>query len=482
MSVLNKKYFLFCAVFLFFLLVPGICAAETVQYMQSGQNMSSNRLIISDFTVTSERPDIYPGDTLEMSGILTSEAFYPMLISLPDGLYYSGIDPDGDAVKAGGSYIGQFISPGESLAIKARLKVDEAGVWKIWPAYNAQNSNGIVQYNPEEWVAAEIYVEEQYVPKPDLKISDAGIAGTGDNGLERKFYYVVENTGPVDAEESISRISVNGGVFVLENPVGIIPAGESQKVFFTLESVSKGDTVTIILDDSAGIEELDEENNDWSFAVNLQNDNLVASNTVPVNEDKSVPVLNESRPENIVCYSGTTGVCCDVTGQFIVLGFLAVLMSIFSFALGYYYCLTKKCENEIGWMYAKLKRMEEGNNPGRDYGYISSEEVPLEEEIPEADELLKGKSGRNGKKSKVKSAPKTETKSAYDDTHPDEAPTGKNNQKEDPAQDEDSDPSGSDPDNGFSGVKVDIVDEKEPDEKQDLSGDAEEDSAGEKKK
>ncbi|MBN1431429.1 MAG: hypothetical protein JW931_01490 [Methanomicrobiaceae archaeon] len=312
-----------------------------------------------------------------------------MLISLPDGLHFEAVAPGGDEVKAGGSYIGEFLNPGDSLIMKARMKVDKPGLWKIWPAYNAQNNKGIVQYNPEEWGAAEIFIDEKYIPMPDLTIIEAGVAGTGENGLEKKFYYVVENTGPLGASASVSKILINNEEPGVENPVGMIPSGESQKAFFTLGNISKGDKITIILDGPNAIGELEEDNNEWSFAVNLQNDVAKTSGTGSGAEISEGPGKEVVESGNVVYCPATTAVCCDVTVQFIVLGVLSVLMSVFSFALGYYYCQTKKCENEIGWMYSKLKRMDIEKITDKS---IPAEEVPISEEISEVEEVLKGKS------------------------------------------------------------------------------------------
>lgn len=394
MIVLNKKYLSTFIIFLLILIIPCISAAETVQYTQPGQNMSPNRVLLSDFTITSERPEICTGDTLELSCVLTSEAFYPMLISLPDGLYFTALDPDGEEVKVGGAYIGEILSPDESVRVKSRIRVDKTGLWKIWPSYNIQNSNGIVQYNPKEWQAAEIFIDKKYVPHPDLVIVEAGTAG--ENGGEKRFYYIVENTGPLGANATISGIFVNDEDTEIKNPVGMLPSGESQKVFFTLQDVSKGDKITIVLDAAGAEGELDEENNDWSFVVNMKNDVSKTSSTEPESESGGRE-KEESESGSVVYYPATTAVCCDVTIQFIVLGALSVLMSVFSFALGYYYCHSKECENELGWMYSKLKRMDEERyvqRPVRRYGDKSEREVCLKDEIPEAGELLKGNSDK----------------------------------------------------------------------------------------
>lgn len=399
MFKLNKKISFVLIVFLLIFVVPCISAAETVQYSQSGENMSSDRIIVSDFTVTSERPDIYPGDTLELSYVLTSDGYYDMLISLPDGIYFTAKNPDGEEIKiARAAYTGQFISPGDSIVMQSRVTVDEPGTWKIWPSYTIQNKNGIVQYNPEEWNAAEIYVDEEVVPLADLTIVEAGTAGADETDGGMRFYYVVENTGPLGADTTVSRILVNDLDTGFESPVGILPSGESQKVFFTLANISKGDKITVVLDAAETEAELDEENNDWSFAVNLKNDvsktSAAAASATEAEEPKQ-DKQDTMNPETVVYCPDTTAVCCDVTVQFIVLGVISVLMSIFSFALGYYYCQSKKCENEIGWMYAKLKRLESGEKI--DHSYVKAEEVPPNEEIPEAEEVLKGNSGKDEK-------------------------------------------------------------------------------------
>lgn len=398
----NKKYSLVLTVFLLLMVLPCISAAGVVQYSQDGQNLSPDRLLLSDYTVTSERPELYPGDTLELSYVLTSEGFYDMLISLPKGLYFTALDPDGQEVTVGGAFTGQFISPGDSIIMKARLTVDKPGTWKIWPSYNVQSRNGIVRYNPEEWNAAEIYIDEEYVPLPDLTIIEAGMAGSGENGNEKRFYYVVENNGPLGANATISRIIVNDAEAGIENPVGMLPSGESQKVFFTLSDVSKGDKITIVLDSAGSTAELDEDNNDWSFAVNLKNDISASSETYSKAAVEEGSEESGGESENVVYYPATTTVSCDVTVQFIVLGIISVLMSVFSFALGYYYCQSKKCENELGWMYAKLKRLESGEDI--DHSYIMAEEVPPEENIPEAEEILKGNSGEETPKEEAESS------------------------------------------------------------------------------
>ncbi len=391
MSKSNKKYLFALIIFLFFIVIPCISAAETIQYLQSGQNMSQNRLVLSDFKITSERAEICAGDTLELSYILTSEALYPMLISMPDGLYFSAIDPDGEDLKVGGAYMGEFLSSGESIVVRTRMVVDKTGKWTIWPSYNIQNNNGIVQYNPKQWQAAEIFIDEKYVPLPDLVIVEAGIAGSGQNGDEKRFYYIVENTGPVAAKATASGIFINEIDTGLENPVGMLPPGESQKAFFTLDEISRGDKVTIVLDAENLEEELDEENNDWSFVFNIKNDVSKAYVTDLSLEEKET----YDQPSSIIYYPSAPAVCCDYTLQFIILGLLSVVTSAFSFALGYYYCHSKECENELGWMYAKLKRMDEEKNGirhVRNYGSKTEREVRLKEDIPGAKELLKGNS------------------------------------------------------------------------------------------
>jgi hypothetical protein len=411
MFKVNTKISFVLIIFLMVFVIPCISAAETVQYSQSGENMSSDRFVASDFTITSERPEIYPGDTLEMSYVITSEGFYDGMISLPKGLYFTALDPDGNLVEAGKAFTGQFISPGDSIIMKARLTVDKPGTWKIWPSYNIQNNNGIVKYNPDEWAAADIYVEEEDIPLADLTIVEAGTAGTAETSDGMKFYYIVKNTGPLDANATMSSILLNNEDTGIGNPVGNLPAGESQKVFFTLSNVSKGDKITIVLDAAGTEDELDEENNDWSFAVNLKNDvsktsySEDSSDVVPEEPDQS---SNET--SSVVYYPATTAVCCDVTAQFIILGIIAVLMSVFSFALGYYYCQSKKCENELGWMYAKLKRLEAGETI--DHSYIKAEEVLPDEDIAEAEVVLKGKSGKEDSGDKEKPSEEKNEESA----------------------------------------------------------------------
>jgi len=396
MFKLNKKYLLVLIVFLLIFIVPCISAAETVQYSQYGGNMSPDRIIVSDFAITSERSEIYPGDTLELFYVLTSDGYYDMLISLPDGIYFTAQNPAGEEIKiARAAYTGQLFSPGDSIAMQSRLTVDEPGTWKIWPSYTIQNRNGIVQYNPEGWCAAEIYVDAKFIPLADLSIVEAGTAGTGVNDDEMRFYYVVENTGPLGADTTVSRIMVNDLDTGFESPVGILPSGESQKIFFTLTNISKGDKITVVLDADETEAELDEENNDWSFAVNLKNDVSKTTATDASATETEEPKKDTENSESVVYYPATTAVCCDVTVQFIILGVISVLMSVFSFALGYYYCQSKKCENELGWMYAKLMRLEAGEKI--DHSYVKAEEVPLNDDIPEAEEVLKGNSGKDEK-------------------------------------------------------------------------------------
>ncbi len=411
MFKVNKKISFVLIIFLMVFVLPCISAAETVQYSQSGENMSSDRFVASDFTITSERPEIYPGDTLEMSYVITSEGFYDSMISLPKGLYFTALDPDGNLVEAGKAFTGQFISPGDSIIMKARLTVDKPGTWKIWPSYTIQNNNGIVKYNPDEWAAADIYVEEEEIPLADLTIIEAGTAGSSENGDDLRFYYIVKNTGPFDANTTVSGILLNDEDLGIENPVGILPAGESQKVFFTLSNVSKGDKITIFLDAAGTEDELDEDNNDWSFAVNLKNDVSKTSDAVDSSDLVSEePEQSSNETSSVVYYPATTAVCCDVTAQFIILGIIAVLMSVFSFALGYYYCQSKKCENELGWMYAKIKRLEAGETI--DHSYIKAEEVLPDEDIAEAEMVLKGKSGKEDSGDKEKPAEKKTEESA----------------------------------------------------------------------
>ena len=112
------------------------------------------------------------------------------------------------------------------------------------------------------------------------------------------------------------------------------------------------------------------------------------------------PEHSSNETSSVVYYPATTAVCCDVTAQFIILGIIAVLMSVFSFALGYYYCQSKKCENELGWMYAKIKRLEAGETI--DHSYIKAEEVLPDEDIAEAEVVLKGKSGKEDSGDKEK--------------------------------------------------------------------------------
>jgi len=419
MFALNKKYSLVLTVFLLFMIIPCISAAGVVQYSQDGQNMSPDRFLLSDFTVTSERPEIYPGDTLELSYVLTSEGFGDMLISLPKGLYFTALSPDGEEVTVGGAFTGQFISPGDSIIMKARLTVDKPGTWKIWPSYNIQNKNGIVRYNPKEWNAADIYIDEKYVPLPDLTIIGAGMAGSGENGDDKRFYYIVENNGPLGSNATVSRIFINDEETGIENPVGMLPSGESQKVFFTLSDALKGDKITIVLD-AANLEaELDEDNNDWSFAVNLKNDISASSETYSKAAVEEGSEESNGESANVVYYPATTAVCCDVTAQFIVLGVISVLMSIFSFALGYYYCLSKKCENELGWMYSKLKRLESGEDI--DHSYIKAEDVLPNEDIPGAEEVMKGNSGGENLKNEAEPSEDEEEAAADQNSEEDTA-------------------------------------------------------------
>lgn len=401
MRILNKKLSLILTVVLLFMAIPCISTAGVVQYSQEGQNMSSDRILLSDFTITSERSEIYPGDTLELSYVITSKGFNDMLISLPKGLYFTALNPDGEKVTVGGAFTGQFISPDDPTLMKARITVDKPGTWKIWPSYNIQNRNGIVQYNPKEWNAAEIYIDEKYVPLPDLTIIEAGTAGSGENGNEKRFYYIVENNGPLGTNATISRIFINDNEIGIENPVGMLPSGESQKVFFTLSEVSKGDKIRIVLDAANSEAELDEDNNDWSFAVNLKNDISKTSSSDSTSDRKEISEKSSGKSDDVVYYPATNPVSCDVTTQFIVLGILSVLMSVFSFALGYYYSQSKRCENELGWMYAKLKRIDSGENT--DHSQTKAEEVPLSEDIPEAEKVLKSNSGEEKNKGAAKS-------------------------------------------------------------------------------
>lgn len=115
--------------------------------VSTGESTSPDGLQLTSFNVN--RTEGMVGDTVKISFTLTNATDQPITISPQFGVFVSArwnSTSDANNRDFGHTYQGKVLQPGARIVIKASKKLDAAGTWRFWPAYNV---NG--QWGPFRW-------------------------------------------------------------------------------------------------------------------------------------------------------------------------------------------------------------------------------------------------------------------------------------------------------------------------------------------
>ncbi|WOF16215.1 hypothetical protein F1737_05580 [Methanoplanus sp. FWC-SCC4] len=364
-----RKFFhsILIAILLIFLFFASNVSASVIYFAQENPVSSEEGLILENFMVTGEGTEIYEDDPLTATYMLgyDSESEYSLIIDQPGGLYFDLIDPEGNKVKSTAHYVGSTINPGDYIGVTETLSFDKPGVWKIIPSYTVVNKHKISKFkNPDVWEAAEINVLSSAPPRPDLLVDDLKIYYDGDMGTIEKISYTIKNNGDVDSGVVISSISVDDVVIVNNSKSGFLPAKESLTIFEPLNVPYSGENslIEVFVDSKNMIDEFDEKNNFYNRSFeNPALKEIIQSTPVPEMTVSLNNIEYEERASPDILVSDQSGKSpvnfSDVGIICAVMGLLSVILTVVSFAFGYYYGLNKNREREVRWMRSKIESL-----------------------------------------------------------------------------------------------------------------------------
>ncbi|MDD4299572.1 MAG: CARDB domain-containing protein [Methanomicrobium sp.] len=367
--------------------------AGTIYYYQDTPVASPEYLTLKGFSVSGETAEIYPGDEVTAKYMIHYEpqSYNQLVIDQPGGLYFDLTDPDGTTTRLGTNYIGKTIEPDAYISITESFTPDKPGTWKISPAYTVVQGNLMSKKsNPKNWQTAEIHVKGISKPRPDLIISDAKAEFDAELGIISRISYTIKNTGDADSQPSSSIIYIDGYENSMISSTGYLPSGESATIFEPAGVKYSGSSTLLKIeaDYAKLINESDKENN--KFEIVVQNPGYILPNKDTKNEApayESLPVL-ESKPVAATEYNvcPVQGGCFDICFLCAVAGVLSILVSVLSFALGYYYGLNKNCEREVLWMRSKLEILRTGSKNSYSAKEMKKENVAkvMEENLDKA--------------------------------------------------------------------------------------------------
>ena len=341
--------------------ISGVSAATVNYYTLNEPVTTPQGLTLESFRVSGENQEISVGDTVNVMQMMSylSGPYYQLIIDQPGGLTFDIVNPEGRAYRLSANYVGKTITQGDYVSAKDTFVPDIAGVWKIKPSFAVTSgaARGKI-FPPENWPVAEIKVTAIEDPKPDLVIEGVTADFDYKNGMITKITYVVKNVGDIDAGESVSKIMIDGAE-VADSSVGFLPAGKSLTVFVPVNVKYNGPSSLIEVTPNANkaVDEANHENNYFDAIIDNPADSSVTTITAgPTSESLSQSAVPGGVQTDVVsadtCLAYTQN--CNSIFTCSVIGLLSVLLSAVTFALGYFYGVSKNCKNEMAWMRSKI--------------------------------------------------------------------------------------------------------------------------------
>ncbi|MBP5082670.1 MAG: hypothetical protein J6104_00330 [Methanomicrobium sp.] len=343
--------------------IAGVSAATVNYYTLNEPVTTPQGLTLESFRVSGENPEVSVGDTVNVMQMMSylSGPYYQLIIDQPGGLTFDIVNPEGRAYRLGSNYVGKTISQGDYVSVKDSFVPDIAGVWKIKPSFTVTSGTARGKFfPPETWPVAEITVAAVEDPKPDLVIEGVTADFDYKDGMITKITYVVKNVGDVDAGESVSKIMIDGAE-VAESSVGFLPAGKSLTVFVPVNVKYNGPSSLIEVTPNANkaVDEANHENNYFDAIIDNPADSSVTTITAgPTSESLSQSATTGTGSARTDVVSADTCLAytqnCNSIFTCSVIGLLAILLSAVTFALGYFYGVSKNCTKEMAWMRSKI--------------------------------------------------------------------------------------------------------------------------------
>ena len=341
--------------------ISGVSAATVNYYTLNEPVTTPQGLTLESFRVSGENQEISVGDTVNVMQMMSylSGPYYQLIIDQPGGLTFDIVNPEGRAYRLSSNYVGKTITQGDYVSAKDTFVPDIAGVWKIKPSFAVTTGAARGKFfPPENWPVAEIKVTAIEDPKPDLVIEGVTADFDYKNGMITKITYVVKNVGDIDAGESVSKIMIDGAE-VADSSVGFLPAGKSLTVFVPVNVKYNGPSSLIEVTPNANkaVDEANHENNYFDAIIDNPADSSVTTITAgPTSESLSQSAVPGGVQTDVVsadtCLAYTQN--CNSIFTCSVIGLLSVLLSAVTFALGYFYGVSKNCKNEMAWMRSKI--------------------------------------------------------------------------------------------------------------------------------
>ncbi len=344
--------------------ISGVSAATVNYYTLNEPVTTTQGLSLESFKVSGENQDIHVGDTINLMQMMSynPESYNQLVIDQPGGISFEVTNPEGRAYRLNTNYVGKAISPGDYVSIKDSFIPDIEGVWKIKPSYTvtAGAAKGKI-FPPDYWPIAEITVAKVEDPKPDLVIEGVSADFDYTNGLITKITYVVKNVGDVDAEASVTKIKIDGTDIGSDSAVGYLPAGKSLTVFVPVNVKYNGFSSLIEVTPNAekAFDEADYENNYFDTIIDNPVDNAATTiESKPASDDLKSQSVSSGGIKSTDIVSADTCLAynqnCNTIFTCSIIGLLSILLSAVTFALGYYYGVSKNCRKEMAWMRSKI--------------------------------------------------------------------------------------------------------------------------------
>lgn len=136
----KKLSILFCAV---------LCGVVWGVGTSAAQNTSPDGLKLISFSVTPTQ--LHVGGTVNVAFKLKNETAQPITFSPEFGVFVGArwnSTSDANNRDFGHTYKGTVLQPGSEIGVKtAKKKLDAAGTWRFWPAYNVSGHWGPFRWN-----------------------------------------------------------------------------------------------------------------------------------------------------------------------------------------------------------------------------------------------------------------------------------------------------------------------------------------------
>jgi hypothetical protein len=159
-----KRSFMLCVSLVLAVFVSGSFASQKV--FAAGMT-SPDGLELSGFRASTKSSAPKVGDTVKVTFTLKNVSAAPIQFNPNFGVFVGArwnSTTDANNRDFGHKMKGKILKPGKSLSFTASRKLDAAGTWRFWPAYNV---NG--HWGPFRWHEAVIEVGEAGMPRPPMK-------------------------------------------------------------------------------------------------------------------------------------------------------------------------------------------------------------------------------------------------------------------------------------------------------------------------